>query len=112
MTVARRGDQAAADRYVESIAARMNARVTQLSAAIRAALEEDITALRGDTRTAELLGASVEANVDTLLHALRHDIPVESIQSPAAAVSTPDALPSKVFRPTPWYAPTGWGSVA
>ncbi|MFE5288838.1 PucR family transcriptional regulator [Nocardia sp. NPDC056611] len=86
MTAARRGEQAAADRYVESIAARMNARVTQLSAAIREALEEDITALRGDTRTAELLGASVEANVDTVLHALRHDIPVDGIQAPAAVV--------------------------
>lgn len=86
VTVARRGEQVAADRYVESIAARMNARVTQLSAAIRAALEEDITVLRGDTRTVELLGASVEANVDTLLHALRHNIPVDGIQAPPAAV--------------------------
>ncbi|WP_297613855.1 PucR family transcriptional regulator [Nocardia sp.] len=86
MTIARRDSDVAVDRYVESIAARMNARVTQVSAAIRTALEEDIADLRGDPRTADLLGASVEANVETLLHALRHDIPVERIQAPGAAV--------------------------
>ncbi|MRH92402.1 PucR family transcriptional regulator [Nocardia sp. SYP-A9097] len=64
----------------------MNARVAQLSAAIRAVLEEDIADLRGDPRTVDLLGASVEANVDTLLHALRHNIPVDHIQAPGAAV--------------------------
>ncbi|MBU3064935.1 helix-turn-helix domain-containing protein [Nocardia sp. NEAU-G5] len=86
MTVARRDGDVAVGRYIEAIAARMNARVTQVSAAIQAALEDDIIDLRGDARTAELLGASVEANVDTLLHALRHDLPVERIQAPAAAV--------------------------
>ncbi|MFF3573623.1 PucR family transcriptional regulator [Nocardia jiangxiensis] len=86
MTIARRGIDAAVGSYVETIAARMNARVTQVSAAIRAALEDDIVDLRGDPRTVDLLGASVEANVDTLLHALRHDIPVEHIQAPGAAV--------------------------
>nr|WP_245718087.1 helix-turn-helix domain-containing protein [Nocardia miyunensis] len=84
--MARRGIDAAVGSYVEAIAARMNARVTQVSAAIRAALEDDIVDLRGDPRMVDLLGASVEANVDTLLHALRHDIPVAHIQAPGAAV--------------------------
>ncbi|MEV4124436.1 helix-turn-helix domain-containing protein [Nocardia sp. NPDC049707] len=86
MTIARRDGEVAMGRYVEAIAARMNARVTQVSATIRTALEEDIADLRGSRRTADLLGASVEANVDTLLHALRYDIPVEGIQAPSAAV--------------------------
>ncbi|WP_082876386.1 PucR family transcriptional regulator [Nocardia pseudobrasiliensis] len=64
----------------------MTARVTQVSAAIRASLEEDITQLRGDPRTAELLGASVEANVVTILQALRYDLPVAGIQAPPAAI--------------------------
>ena len=34
----------------------------------------------------ELLGASVEGNVDTLLHALRYDIAVERVESPTAAL--------------------------
>jgi len=72
--------------YVAGIAARLNERVTQISASLRHGLEDDIPELRGESRTAELLGASVEGNVDTLLHALRHDIPVDRIQPPAAAI--------------------------
>ncbi|MET8425261.1 helix-turn-helix domain-containing protein [Nocardia sp. NPDC004860] len=86
VTVARHDGDVAVGRYLEAIAARLNARVTQVSAAIRDALEDDIVVLRGDTRTVELLGASVEANVDTLLHGVRHDIPVDCIQAPGAAV--------------------------
>ncbi|MFJ4653163.1 PucR family transcriptional regulator [Nocardia sp. NPDC088792] len=86
MTIARHDDDVTVGRYVAAIATRLNARVTEVSAAIRLALEEDIADLRGDPRTADLLGASVEANVDTLLHALRHDIPVDGIQAPSAAV--------------------------
>ncbi|WTL59924.1 helix-turn-helix domain-containing protein [Nocardia sp. NBC_01499] len=72
--------------YVAGIAARLNERVTRISASLRDGLEDDIPELRGDSRTVELLGASVEGNVDTLLHALRHDIPVTRIQPPAAAI--------------------------
>ena len=34
----------------------------------------------------ELLGASVEGNVDTVLHALRYDIAVERVEAPTAAL--------------------------
>jgi DNA-binding PucR family transcriptional regulator len=57
-----------------------------LSSFIRGALEDEIPELRGDARTIELLGASVEGNVDTLLHALRHDIAVERVEAPTAAL--------------------------
>ncbi|MBJ8348289.1 CdaR family transcriptional regulator [Antrihabitans sp. YC2-6] len=73
-------------RYVEDIATRMNERVTDVSSTISTVLAEEIPELRGDTRTIELLGASVEGNVDTILHALRHDIAVERITAPAAAL--------------------------
>ncbi|MGW4532350.1 PucR family transcriptional regulator [Nocardia sp. NPDC004340] len=86
MTIARRDGDVAVGRYVEAIATRLSTRVTQVSAAIRDALEDDILDLRGDSRTVDLLGASVESNVDTLLHAMRHDIPVDRIQAPGAAV--------------------------
>jgi hypothetical protein len=42
--------------------------------------------LRRDARIMELLGASIEGNVDTLLHALRYDIAVERIEAPTAAL--------------------------
>ena len=49
-------------------------------------MEEQIPELRGDARVMELLGASVEGNVDTVLHALRYDIAVERVESPTAAL--------------------------
>ncbi|WP_433567711.1 PucR family transcriptional regulator [Nocardia sp. CA-151230] len=64
----------------------MNERVTDIAAILRRGLEDDIPELRGDARTVELLGASVEANVDTILHALQHDIPVARINAPTAAI--------------------------
>lgn len=72
--------------YVAVLAARMNARVTEVSGVISDELEDQISELRVDARTLELLGASVEGNVDTILHALRHGITVERITAPAAAL--------------------------
>src|SRR4029079_18214639 len=73
-------------RYVAETAERMNKRLTELSSFIRAALEDEIPELRGDARLIDLLGASVEGNVDTLLHALRYDIAVERVEPPTAAL--------------------------
>ena len=64
----------------------MNEQVTEVSSIVRDALEQLIPELRGDARTVELLGASVEGNIDTILHALRHGIAVERITAPAAAL--------------------------
>jgi DNA-binding PucR family transcriptional regulator len=74
------------DRFVAETAMQMNDRLVELSSFIRGALEDEIPELRGDARTIELLGASVEGNVDTLLHALRHDIAVERVEAPTAAL--------------------------
>jgi DNA-binding PucR family transcriptional regulator len=48
--------------------------------------EDQIPDLRGDARLMELLGASVEGNVETVLHALRYDIAVERVEAPTAAL--------------------------
>ncbi|MFE7742620.1 PucR family transcriptional regulator [Nocardia sp. NPDC057455] len=85
MTSFRRNGSVEVDRCVTTIAARMNARVTDISARIHQALEEEIPELRADVPTVELLGASVQGNVDTMLQALRHDIPARRIDLPAAA---------------------------
>ncbi|MBF5002084.1 helix-turn-helix domain-containing protein [Nocardia sp. BSTN01] len=82
---ARDGDVGSGE-YVARIAARMNEQVTGVSSLIKDALEQLIPELRGDARTVELLGASVEGNVDTILHALRHGIAVERITAPTAAL--------------------------
>ncbi|MFD6358111.1 PucR family transcriptional regulator [Nocardia tengchongensis] len=86
MTTSRRGGDAEVSRYVAEIAARMNKRVTDIAAIVRRGLEDEIPELRGDPRTIELLGASVEGNVDTILHALQHDIPVARINAPTTAI--------------------------
>src|SRR5690349_14661228 len=72
--------------YVAEIGTRLNDRLADVSGLIRAALEDEIAELRGDARLVELLGASVEGNVDTVLHALRHDIAVERAEAPTAAL--------------------------
>ena len=64
----------------------MHSRLVELSSALRTSLEDQIPDLRGDVRLGELLGASVEGNVDTVLHALRYDIAVERVEAPTAAL--------------------------
>jgi hypothetical protein len=72
--------------YVAGVAARLNERLTELSSALGRFLEEQIPELHGDAALMELLGTSVEANVHTVLHALRHDIVVERVEAPTAAL--------------------------
>ncbi|MBO0863735.1 MAG: PucR family transcriptional regulator, partial [Mycobacterium sp.] len=75
-----------ASSYVAEIAARLHGRLADLSSAIQRSLEDQIPELRGDPRIMDLLGASVEGNVDTILHALRYDIAVERVEAPTAAL--------------------------
>ncbi len=72
--------------YVAEVASRLHGRVVALSSALRQALEDQIPELRGDAALVELLGTSVEGNVDTVLHALRYDIAVERVEAPTAAL--------------------------
>jgi GGDEF-like domain/PucR C-terminal helix-turn-helix domain len=73
-------------RYVAETADRLHDRLAYVSSAIHGSLEDQIPELRGDARLMELLGASVEGNVDTVLHALRYDIAVERVEAPTAAL--------------------------
>ncbi|MEU7632191.1 helix-turn-helix domain-containing protein [Nocardia sp. NPDC049220] len=86
MTTFRRDGGVDVSGCVSKIAARMNERVTDISTCICRGLEEEIPELRADVHTIELLGASVKGNIDTMLHALQHDIPAERIHPPAAAI--------------------------
>ena len=72
--------------YVAEVASRLNGRAVALSSALRQSLEDQIPELRGDAALVELLGTSVEGNVDTVLHALRYDIAVERVEAPTAAL--------------------------
>ena len=72
--------------YVAEVAGRLHDRLPDASSAIFRLLEDQIPELRGDAGLVELLGNSVEGNVDTLLHALRYDIAVERVEAPTAAL--------------------------
>ena len=86
MTTRRLDGDVDLSRYVAEAADRLHDRLAELSSGIQSLLEEQIPELRGDARVMELLGASVEGNVDTVLHALRYDIAVERVESPTAAL--------------------------
>ncbi len=73
-------------RYVAEIGSRLHGRLAVLSSDMWHSLEGDIPELRGDAGLEELLGASVEGNVDTVLRALRYDIALERVEAPTAAM--------------------------
>ncbi|MEB4211806.1 PucR family transcriptional regulator [Mycobacterium sp. 94-17] len=79
-------DDVAVDRYVAEIATRLHDRLADVTSDVHGALEGQIPDLRRDARIMELLGASVEGNVDTMLHALRYNIAVERVEAPTAAL--------------------------
>src|ERR1700722_16651872 len=71
---------------VAEVANRLHGRLAEVSSAVHRSLEEQIPELRGDAALVELLGTSVDGNVDTILHALRYDIAVERVEAPTAAL--------------------------
>ncbi|WP_435581532.1 PucR family transcriptional regulator [Amycolatopsis thermoflava] len=73
-------------RWVVTVATDLNPRLGDITDSIRVQLAERIDALRGDQRLVDLLRASIESNVDTILHILQHDIPVANVEPPSAAV--------------------------
>jgi GGDEF-like domain/PucR C-terminal helix-turn-helix domain len=72
--------------YIAEIAGRLHERLVEVSSAVRRSLEGQIPELRGDAALVELLGTSIESNVDTILHSLRYDIAVERVEAPTAAL--------------------------
>lgn len=77
--------EAQVDQHVVAVAATLNAQLGDITRSMRTLLADRIEELRGDQRIIELLGASIEGNVDTILHVLQHDIPAQ-VDPPAAAV--------------------------
>jgi DNA-binding PucR family transcriptional regulator len=73
-------------RHVAEAAGRLHSRLAELATGLQGFLEAQIPELRGDERVTELLGPSVEGNVDTVLRALRYGIGVERIEAPTAAL--------------------------
>jgi hypothetical protein len=74
------------DSHVARVVARLNEQVTKISTAISTALEDKIPELPRDERMVELLHLGVKDHLQTILHALLHDIDVEKITAPATAI--------------------------
>src|ERR1700761_2717193 len=88
MTKPRLDTEVGVSSYVSGGAVRLFERLAELSSVLSQMLEDQIPELRGDEALMELLGTSVEANVHTVLHALRHDIVVERVEAPPAALES------------------------
>lgn len=81
-----RYDEAAISENSAAIVARLSDRLDEVTGAIQRRLATVIPELWDDSRVVELLGASVESNVDTVFHAVRYEIPIENIEPPTAAL--------------------------
>ena len=71
---------------VASVGAALNADLAGLTRQIRLHLSTEIEDLRGDERILQLLGSSIEGNVDTILHMFQHGIGIDRVEPPSAAV--------------------------
>jgi len=69
-----------------AIIAQLGTRLAELTRTVYHTLTTEIPELHGDPQVLELLGASIEGNIDTVFHALQYEIPLEHVQPPTAAL--------------------------
>lgn len=87
------GSPAAAEiaRLVAVVAERLQAREDEINATMCEAIEESITDLVAPEML-DLLHASVQGNISVIVHLLRHDVPLSSVQAVPQAVAYAIAL--------------------
>ncbi len=71
---------------VASVGAALNADLAGLTRQIHHRVSTEIEELKGDERILQLLGSSIEGNVDTILHMFQHGIGIERVEPPSAAL--------------------------
>ncbi|MFL6089619.1 MAG: PucR family transcriptional regulator [Aeromicrobium sp.] len=81
------GIPVAAVERVADVARSMRVTLASLSDGMQAEIADSIPELRGDPTMLELLYASIESNVDTLLHFAQGSIALEDIEPPTAAIA-------------------------
>ncbi|MGH3633096.1 PucR family transcriptional regulator [Mycobacterium sp.] len=69
-----------------AVIARLSDRLTDVTQTIYEKLSTEISELRSDAQLLELMRSSVEGNVATIFHALQHEIPLDRVQPPTAAL--------------------------
>lgn len=81
-----RYDDATIDEASAAVMTGLIERQADITRAVKQRLAVEIAELHEDPSLVQLLGASVEGNVDTIFHALRHQIPLENVEPPTAAL--------------------------
>jgi DNA-binding PucR family transcriptional regulator len=77
--------QEAAAARVAALATVMGGGLPGLTGVLHKVLAETIEELQGDQLIVELLGASIESNLETVAHILRYGIDVDTVSTPSAA---------------------------
>lgn len=81
----RRSDAEIAD-GVTVVTALLGARLPEVTRSVYRALADEVSELPGGPRLLDLLYSSVESNIETIFDALQHDIPLQRLQPPSAAL--------------------------
>ena len=81
-----RSDDAAVSKIVVEVVDRLSDRLADATSAVQKTLELEIGELRSDPQLLDLMHASVEGNVATILNVIHHGIPIERVESPTAAL--------------------------
>lgn len=71
---------------VALVGAETNRQLAEIAQDLLAQLVAELDEIAVDERLVQLMAASIEANVDTIVHMLRHDIDVERTVAPSAAI--------------------------
>lgn len=81
-----RYDERVVGENAAAVIARIGARLTDVARHIQQTLAADIAELRIDPHLVDLLGSSVEGNIETIFGALQYEIPIERVEPPTAAL--------------------------
>ncbi len=71
---------------VARVGVETNRRLAEITQDLLERLVAEVDEIAGDDRLVQLMAASIEGNVDTIVHMLRHGIDVERTTTPSAAV--------------------------
>ncbi|WP_229053900.1 CdaR family transcriptional regulator [Aeromicrobium sp. Leaf350] len=77
--------QTRAEALIADLGAHMAGQITVLTTTLHEHMATRIAPLQGDEQLLRLLEASIESNIESLVHLLRYDIPVAESHAPAAA---------------------------
>jgi DNA-binding PucR family transcriptional regulator len=81
-----RADAVIAADSAADIIARLGDRLGDVTRSIQQYVLTEVSEFRDDTQLVQLLKDSVEQNVDTVFSAIRHDIPIDHVEPPTAAL--------------------------